>query len=385
MAESSKALKLAMWGGVGAAAAFIPGEVVQAVSPEPDSMVGLLFNTGIWTAVVAAGYTSALVIAQNKYLRRPLMDAREATLAFGGGAICGAISGCVAQFFFSIATQISGGNWLVGTGSRVIAWGILGGLIGLGMAFVIPNLGKARGMMAGLAGGAVGGAGFLFSALVVIVAMGIVGGILGGGDASVLMFLGDPIARLVGTSILGVALGYAIGLVEETARVAWLEVRHGRSGEMVKVSLGPELVCVGSNSQRCAIWAQGARPIALRFRYVDGTVICDDMAQERTIVVDPGYETQVGSVHLVVRGGSAAVSSGSRQGGPASAPAPQAPPRPAPPPPPRPTAGRSAMNGVPSPSGGVPIAGSTKPSLPSRPAGGRPPPPPPPPQPPPRR
>jgi hypothetical protein len=383
MAESSKALKLAVWGAVGAAAAFIPGEFVQAVSPEPDSIVGLLFNTSVWTAVVAAGYTAALIIAQNKYLRRPLMDAREATLAFGGGAVFGAISGCVAQFFFSIATRMSGGNWLVGAGSRVIAWGILGGLIGLGMAFVIPNLGKARGMMAGLAGGAVGGVGFMLSAIVVVVAIGIAGAILGGGDASILMLLGDPIARLVGTSILGVALGYAIGLVEETARVAWLEVRHGRSGEMVKVSLGPELVCVGNNSQRCAIWAQGARPIALRFRYVDGKVICDDMAQERTSVVEPGYEVQVGSVHLVVRGGAAVGVAGSQHGVPASTPAPQAPPRPAPPPPPRPAAGRSAVNGVPSPSGGVPIAPAKQPAFPSRSAGGRPPPPPPPP--PPRR
>lgn len=38
MAESSKSLTLALSGGLGAVAAFIPGELVQAIGPEATSV-----------------------------------------------------------------------------------------------------------------------------------------------------------------------------------------------------------------------------------------------------------------------------------------------------------------------------------------------------------
>jgi hypothetical protein len=172
-------------------------------------------------------------------------------------------------------------------------------------------------------------------------------------------------------TILGAALGFAIGLIEEVARSAWLEVRHGRSGETVKVSLGPELVCVGSNSQRCAIWAQGARPIAYRFRYIERKIVCDDMGQERTIVIDPGFEIEVGNVRLVARVGgtqSGPQTPSTAGHGPAVRPIPPPPPTPIPPP------ARMAK----APRRVAPPAASAA-------RGGHSPPPPPPPQPPSRR
>lgn len=261
------------------------------------------------------------------------MGGREAALAFGGGAVFGAVSGCVAQFLFFIALHSSGG----------------------GICFIL-------------------------SACVIVFALSVLGAILAEGDTSVLLLLGDPVARLVGTSILGSALGYAIGLVEEKARVSWLEVRHGRSGETVRVSLGSEPVCVESNSQRCAICAQGARPVALRFRYVDGQVFCDDMARERTTAVDPGYEAEVGSVHLAVRGGKTTIRLGDgSRGGPETPPPLLESPRPAPPPPQRPITIRPAAGGVTRPVVPIPTAVATRPSGHALPAGGPNPPPRPPP------
>lgn len=355
--QGTKSLLMARWGAIGALAADLPGEAFFVAMAEADSGRGLmLFVTSTWTAILAVACSTSLVIGQNRYLQRPIIDLRQAGVAIGGGLFSGAIAGFLAEAVFQAAVAVSRGNPVFVEVSRIVAWGIFGSLIGVGMSFVIPNLGQARGAFAGLIGGAVGGIGF----------------ILGG------IFFDDSIGRLVGMMILGGALGFVIGLVEEAARVAWLEVGHGRSREVVKVSLGSEPVAVGSNSQRCAVWAQGARPIALRFRYRDGNVLCDDIATERTAVVIPGSQFEVGNVRLVVRVGAGQVGAGATAPPTSPAPPPRA-PTPLPPPPPR-----VAMPPRPAPTNrpqsSRPAAGPPA----SRPASGGPPPPPPPP-PPPRR
>lgn len=353
--QSTKSLLMARWSAIGALAAYLPGEVFFVAMAEADSRQGLvLFVTSTWTAILAVACSTSLVIGQNRYLRRPIIDPRQAGIAIGGGLFSGAIAGFLAEAVFQAAVAVGRGNLLFVEASRIVAWGIFGSLTGVGMSFVIPNLGQARGALAGLIGGAVGGIGF----------------ILGG------VFLDDSIGRLVGMTILGGALGFAIGLVEEAARVAWLEVGHGRSRETVRVSLGAEPVAVGSNSQRCAVWAQGARPIALRFRYRDGNVLCDDIATERTTVVEPGSEFEVGNVRLVVRVGAGQVGAGVASKTPTSTPPPPPSRGPTPPPPPPP---RVATPSRPAPP--IRPQASRPPGTPpaSRPVSGRPPPPPPPP------
>jgi MFS family permease len=363
MTQLSKPLYLGICGVLGALAAFIPGELVHMPALSgPPTMVRLLVTTMLWTASMAMAFNAAFVIGQNRYLRRPAMNGKEAGLAFLGGGLSGALSGLLAQLFFSAAVYLSDGQWFVGVVSRIMAWGIFGGLIGLGMAFVIPNLGKGRGTAAGLLGGAVGAIGFIVSAfLAVLVFLPFAQP----SSLETISYLIDAFARLIGSVIIGGALGFVIGFVEEAARTAWLEVSHGRSRETVRVSLGAEPVAVGSNSQRCAVWAQGARPIALRFRYRDGQVLCDDMATERTTVVAPGSECEVGNVRLVVRVGAG------QPGGGSAAPAP-------PPPPPQvpPRAGARISPPAPLRPAPLPVHRPTN-------AGPRPPPPPPPP--PPRR
>jgi hypothetical protein len=343
--QSTKSLLMARWGGVGALAAFLPGEM--ALAGQGTS----LFVTGTWTAILAVACSTSLVIGQNRYLRRPIIDAWQAAVAIGGGLFSGAIAGFLAEAVFQAAVALGRDNLLFVEASRIVAWGIFGSLTGAGMSFIIPNLGQARGVFAGLVGGAVGGIGFIFGGMV----------------------FDDSIGRLAGMTILGGALGFAIGLVEEAARVAWLEVSHGRSRETVRVSLGAEPVAVGSNSQRCAVWAQGARPIALRFRYQDDTVLCDDIATERTTVVDPGSEFEVGNVRLVVGVGAGQVGGGIAPTIATTTPPPPRAPTP-PPPPPR-------VAAPPRPTPPMRPHASRPPAAPPapRPEGGRPPPPPPPP------
>jgi len=373
-AGPSKPSFLGRCGAIGAFAAFAPGEAVQGLMNgltsealrDANNHGSLTFyvvmSTAMLMGVYAVAYSIALTIGQNRYLHRPRLGSNEAVNGVGGGALIGIVSGGLAEGFFKIAQAVGGGNSLVIEAGRIVAWAIFGGLIGLGMSFIIPNLGRLRGLLGGAAGGAVGAVGFILCTAIA----------------------GDAAGRFIGMAIVGWALGYAIGLVEEASRAAWLQVTHGNSREVVKVSLGPDLVCVGSNSQRCSVWAQGARPVALRFRYVDGKVTCDDMASERSMVVDSGFQQQVGNVNLVVCvGNGAAVPAG---GGPALPPPPVAPPPPPPPAPARPIAPRRAASGnatarppgVPQPL--VPV----QPVAPAR-RGPTSPPPPPPPPPPPRR
>ena len=344
---TGKPLKLAQAGTLGAVAAFLPGEFVQGALGQPESLGEVIFHTGMWIGVFGIGCATALVMGQNRYLHRPWLDGKEAGIAIGGGLLAGFVSGVAAQGFYSMALGIGGGNPVFGEISRVIAWSMFGALIGFGMSFVIPNLGRVRGFLGGGVAGAIGGVAFILAGL----------------------FGGDLLGRLVGMTAVGFVLGYVIGLVEEASRTAWLQISYGQSRETVRVSLGPELVCVGSNSQRCAIWAQGARSIAMRFRYVDGQVICDDMSTERTMVVESGFQQQVGSVNVLVCVGSVPAGAGGRSVG-HPVPNPSVPPMP-------PLVSRAPL--PPPPPGAR--AASPRSAQPHFPGGGRPAPPPPPPPP----
>ena len=373
----SKPFFLALCGALGAVCGFVPGEVAQGfvhgltleAIRQAKSYESIVFyavmTTAMLMAVYAVAYSIALTIGQNRYLHRPWLGSNEAVMGIGGGALIGLVSGGLAEGFFKVAQAVGGGNPLVVEAGRIVAWAIFGGLIGLGMAFIIPNLGRLRGLLGGAAGGAVGAVGFILCTVLA----------------------GDAVGRFIGMAILGLTLGYAIGLVEEASRSAWLQVTHGNSREVVKVSLGPDLVCVGSNSLRCAVWAQGARPIALRFRYLDGRVTCDDMALERSMVVDSGFQQQVGNVHLVVfvgTGAAASVTGGSAQPPLPVAPPPPPPPPAAPPPPPppqrRPVVATPAATGN-APARSVVVSPPLNLAPPASPRRNPPPPPPPPPPP----
>ena len=285
MAPRGKPTTLALAAMVGALAAYIPGEISQAVLERADlrnSFSQLIVVTSIWTMINAVGYSLAMTIGQNIYLRRPWLNPRESAGAIAGGAAAGLVSGGLAQAFFSIAVTLTAVSGLDSTVliemARIAAWAMLGSLIGLGMSFFIPNLGRFYGLAGGALGGAVGAVGFILATAL----------------------SGDMVGRLIGMTMVGGALGAAIGLVEEVSRSAWLKVSFGNVGESRIVSLGNEPVCIGSDSRRCAVWAQGAPPVALRFSFANGQVTYHDIPTEHRMIVPPGFQHQVGRVTVTV-------------------------------------------------------------------------------------
>jgi hypothetical protein len=321
--SGSKSASLARYGAIGALLAYLPGELVQIVfggAGAVPTFLRILALTSTWMGIFAIGYTLSLTFGQNKYLKRPGLQGPEITRGIIGGALVGFLSGFSAQLFFTIAVVVGQGNVLLTEMARIVAWAIFGAMIGVGMSFVIPNLGRAIGASWGAIGGGVGAIGFILCSAL----------------------LGDQIGRLAGMAIVGAALGYSIGMAEEASRHAWLEATYGSAKEIVRVSLGATPVCVGSNSQACSIWAQGARPVELRFRFIDNRVLCDDLGKETTFEVAPDAACRIGNVVVTVKTGvarsaGAAYSGGSVSAGtaPPSSPPRVPPPPPPPPPPPR--------------------------------------------------
>jgi pSer/pThr/pTyr-binding forkhead associated (FHA) protein len=91
---------------------------------------------------------------------------------------------------------------------RITSWIVMGGLLGAGVGiatFNIPNIGK--GGLGGVIGGFIGGA--LFD---------LINYASGGGLP----------ARLIGLSLIGLAIGLLIGLVQELTKAAWIVVEKGR-------------------------------------------------------------------------------------------------------------------------------------------------------------
>jgi hypothetical protein len=237
----------------------------------------LILVLGVWTALLAAGLTVALLAGQNHYLKRPLYsDAMP--VAVGGAALAGFASGAIGQtllFLFAYAG-------LAGLGF-VAGWALLGLLVGYGVSHFIPNLDRTRATVAGLVGGVVAAVAFL-----------------------VVSLAADWLGRVVGAAMLGLCIGLMVALVEAAFRRAWLEIRLG-AREQITVNLGPEPVSIGSDARACTVFARGAPHLALRYWVRNGAVVCHDHTQVQEQTVAEGDTRTAGTVEVTVRTGGAPV------------------------------------------------------------------------------
>jgi hypothetical protein len=266
-------------------------------------------SIGIWTALLAVGLCLALLAGQNRYLGRPPFAPGRVPLAavVVGAVAAGFVSGSIGQsllMVFLVSLGVPKLGFLIG-------WVLLGGLLGRGMSYFVPNLDKQKATLAGLGGGLLGALSFWVLS-----------------SASDRDWLG----RFGGAALLGFCIGLMVAVVEAAYRRAWLEVRFS-DREVITVNLGPEPVKVGGDSRACTVWARGAAPVALRYWIRGGRVYCEDVATKREAVVADGDTRAAANVTVVVRSG----------GAPAAAPLPARPaPPPVPAPPPAPLTSRPA-------------------------------------------
>ena len=273
--ESARTMTITATGGGTQATTRINVMVrLTPLPPEPKSTWSwrLVLIIGLWTSLLAIGLSSALMIGQNRYLARPWLSRREAGIVIAGGGLAGLVAGGIGQSLFAVLTGSSSTPQI----GFLVGWLLLGGLLGRGIGFFIPNLRAGRAALAGGIGGLMGGLAFILVSKI-----------------------GDVPGRLVGATILGFCIGLMVALVEIAFRTAWLEVRYG-AREIIAVNLGPEPIKIGGDGKACTIWARGAEPVAYRIWVQSGQVICDDVGRGRTENLGNGAMREAGNVQMIV-------------------------------------------------------------------------------------
>jgi hypothetical protein len=192
----------------------------------------------------------ALLAGQNYYLGKPPFAPARLPLALVilGAAAAGFASGALGQTLYSLFALAGGPS--LGFIGHMLGWTLLGGLLGFGVSYFVPNLDAKKAALAGLAGGFLGGLAF-----------------------ALLAMAANVVGRFGGAAILGFCIGLMVAAVEAAFRRAWLEVRFG-GREVITVNLGPEPVKVGGDARACTVWARGAEPVALRYWIRVGKVYC---------------------------------------------------------------------------------------------------------------
>ncbi len=250
----------------------IKGVQSTAVYQKKDE-TWLLFAISLWTAALAAGIALMLVVAQKRYLSQSLPSLGEIVKAILAGFTAGLFAGLVGQWFYQ---STSGSTWF-DVISRVIAWVVVGGLIGAAMSFFVPNMQRNRAILGGCIGGFIGVCGFL---LVKLAAESLLGAYL---YAGLIDFLG----RLIGATLLGLFIGVMVALAEIASRRCWLEVSFSER-EVRTVTLGSATVALGGDERQVGVYVPNAPAKALGFRIDKNRVVCEDFTNGKTTVTAAG-------------------------------------------------------------------------------------------------
>jgi len=243
--------------------------IATTIGSESGSHAIAFIATAGWTVFVALGIALALVAIQNYFLKRAFISSEQAIWVIPGAILAGIVAGIVAQTAMTVLAAIHMGEL-----GRILAWSVLGGLLAVGMVFVIPNLDRMKALGFGALGGLLGSIGFLM----MTAAIGNTGG------------------RLIGAVILGACVGLLVAVVETIYRDIWLKVVYG-SNDSTIVNLGAQIVTVGSG-KKDTVFVDGVRPNAGSFQFEGDKIRYTDPTGSKLLM--PGSRVQIGNVVLVV-------------------------------------------------------------------------------------
>lgn len=217
----ANALMIGLIGGaIGGFAGSLFGEVVNAFEPDwsfynSPSEMELRIWTALWVMVVGSVIGFALTGLDGFTSGSPQKGLADGLKGAGAGAVAGFIGGFLAQMIYS--ALLPDNPFEDATGSlfvaRMMAWGIFGLLLGLGIGVPFGKKRVIYGLLGGLAGGAAGGLAFEFIAQTLF------------SDTS--SDGANIVLRLIGLTITGAGIGAGIGLVERAFKDSWLVVVGG--------------------------------------------------------------------------------------------------------------------------------------------------------------
>jgi pSer/pThr/pTyr-binding forkhead associated (FHA) protein len=205
----------ALAGLLGGAVGWIPVEIAthgRSIT-EPQSTATVV--AGIVSVALVAGTIGGMILAStDNSLQITSASKRRFWLGFSVCLVLALPETYCSDLIFS--KILNAGGWGVGRqGSllylvvgRLIGWTFMGLMLGIGVGVAtasLPNI--LKGGLGGLIGGLVGGAGF-----------DLIGSFSESGLAS----------RLIGFCVIGVAIGFFIGLVHQLTKSAWLAIEAGR-------------------------------------------------------------------------------------------------------------------------------------------------------------
>jgi hypothetical protein len=248
-----------------------------------DDRMRLLLAIAGWTMVIAAATSLLIVAGQQFYARQRFVGPLDGIKALGGGLVAGVVGGCAGQVFFMLT---SGGLAWEGL-SRIAGWSLLGALIGVGLALVVPNLKWYRGLAGGFLGGFLGALAFVVVSFV----------------------LGPLLGRWLGAAILGFCIGLMVALAELAFRRWWLEVCFSPR-EVRTITLGTVPVSVGGDDRQVSVFVPGTAALALRYHVAADRVFCEDVGAGRTTEVQPGDQKALGQVTVTLCSTATARASG---------------------------------------------------------------------------
>ncbi|MBV8772533.1 MAG: FHA domain-containing protein [Deltaproteobacteria bacterium] len=205
----------AIAGLLGGAVGWIPVEIAthgRSIT-EPESSMTIV--AGIVSVALVAGMVGGMILAaEDNSLQVTPASKRRFWLGFSVCLILALPETYCSDLIFS--KILNAGGWGVGrqgslfylVAGRLIGWTFMGLMLGVGVGLAslsVPNM--LKGALGGLIGGLVGGAGF-----------DLIGSLSQSGLAS----------RLIGFCVIGLAIGFFIGLVHQLTKSAWLAVEAGR-------------------------------------------------------------------------------------------------------------------------------------------------------------
>jgi hypothetical protein len=182
-----------------------------------------LASVGLTLGCLAFGTSFAISVAQRRMLGADSWIPAHFGKVLLLSLCAGIFAGLVGQGMLSAFSSGNGG--LADKMLKVVAWVVVGGMLGFAFSLIIPNLDRGKAILGGLAGG-----------------------VLAGLVLSFLLAGSMTFGRLIACLVLGGAVGLSVAVVEALAREGYLRVIWG-PGEFTTVNLGATPVIVGTGSE----------------------------------------------------------------------------------------------------------------------------------------
>jgi pSer/pThr/pTyr-binding forkhead associated (FHA) protein len=200
---------------LGGAIGWIPVEIVTHGHSITEQQSTASIIAGIVSVAIAAGMIGGMILAAHDNTLQITSAAKRRFLI--GFAVC--LTLALPETYYSdliFSKILNAGGWQIGhpgselylVAGRLTGWSFMGLMLGIGVGLASLSLANTlKGGLGGLIGGLVGGSGF-----------DLIGAISQSGLAS----------RLMGFCVIGLAIGFFIGLVHQLTKSAWLVVEAGR-------------------------------------------------------------------------------------------------------------------------------------------------------------